>query len=76
MPPEEVLAPTITTFENRLGKFWSKQDVKYDFEVTLSVLQPVLATHICHQNCGKTRSRSEHRGLRPAFRKHLSTLYP
>ena len=38
MPPEEVLAPTITTFENRLGKFWSKQDVKYDFEVTLKCI--------------------------------------
>ena len=44
MFPEVVLAPTIPTFENRLDKFGAKQDVKYDFETTLNLLQLCIAT--------------------------------
>ena len=39
---EVVSAPTVTTFEDRLDKFWSKQDIKYDFEATLNVLQMLI----------------------------------
>ena len=35
----KVVSAPIITLENRLDKFWSKQDVKYDFAITLNLLQ-------------------------------------
>ena len=35
---QAVSAPTAIMFENRLDQFWSKQDIKFDFEATIDFI--------------------------------------
>ena len=38
LPKETGSAPIMITFENRLDKFWSKQDIKFDFKATIDLI--------------------------------------
>ena len=38
LPEEVISAPSTKSFERRLDKFWSSQDLKYDFDTCLKIL--------------------------------------
>ena len=40
LPEKVVSAPSLHSFENRLDKHWSKQNIVYDFEATLELMSP------------------------------------
>ena len=44
LPEAVVTAPTLITFENRLDAYWSKLDVKYDFDTAMAKANPLTAT--------------------------------
>ena len=44
LPRVVVTAPSINVFENRLDRYWSKLDIKFDFDIAMSKMNPFTAT--------------------------------
>ena len=44
LPNVVISAPSTNAFENRLDKYWSKLDIKFDFELAMAKMDPYTAT--------------------------------
>ena len=44
LPRVVVTAPSIKAFENRLDAYWSRLDIKFDFDTAMAKMNPFTAT--------------------------------